>query len=246
MVRPCIHKMSTPRRFFVNSVSGAEAVLEGDEFVHAVSVLRVSEGDEIVLLCDGKEYTAIVAKMEKRRLTAHITGSIENSREPKEKIYLLIGALKGDKTELVVQKATELGVSEIGVFRSEYCSAFVNENKGERLQKVAREATKQCLRTTAPVVRYFDNFRSALQSCAGYDNKLFACEFAKKSDIEVEKISGSTAIVVGSEGGFTEGEAETAKAMGFNLISLGQRILRAETAAISLCAVVSYTLGELK
>ena len=137
--------MSAPKRFFIdNAPENSEVYIEGEEFVHAKTVLRIEEGAEIILLDNsGKEYTAIVAKVEKHRLLAHITGEKQGDKEPKTPIYLLCGALKGDKTELIVQKATELGVSKIGVFSSEYCSAYMNENKIERLKKVAREAAKQ-------------------------------------------------------------------------------------------------------
>ena len=242
--------MSTPKRFFIDNLNypeESEAVLEGEEFIHAKTVLRVTEGTEITLLSgDGNEYTAIVTKVGKCRLSAHITGVNRGEREPKEKIYLLVGALKGDKTELVVQKATELGVSKICVFLSRYCSAFINGNKLERLNKVAREAAKQCMRSVAPEVVFIENFAAAMYSANDYKNKLFFCEFADKSDVELSGISGSTALVVGSEGGFTEDEFEEAKELGFSGMSLGKRILRAETAAISVCALAAYELGELE
>ena len=242
--------MSTPKRFFIDNLNypeNAEAVLEGEEFVHAKTVLRITEGAEIVLLDNGgNEYSAIVTKVEKSRLSAHITGVNRGEREANTQIYLLVGALKGDKTELVVQKATELGVARIGVFSSRYCSAYMNDNKLERLNKVAREAAKQCLRSVAPEVVYFDNFTAALQSAAGYNNKLFFCEFAQNSDIELSGISGSTALVVGSEGGFADEEFDLAKSLGFAGMSLGKRILRAETAAISVCALAAFALGELE
>lgn len=242
--------MSTPRRFFCNSINYPEAceiTLEGEEFIHAKTVLRVTEGTEIVLLDNsGSEFTAIVTKVEKTRLSAHITGVNACGREAKTAIYLLCGALKGDKTELIVQKATELGVSEIGVFASQYCSAYINENKVERLNKVAREAAKQCLRSIAPKVRYFDNFQAALKSAEEYDNRLFFCEFAKESDMDFGAIRGSTALAVGSEGGFSDGEFVLAKDLGWAGMSLGKRILRAETAAISVCALAAFNLGELK
>ena len=118
--------------------------MDGEEFVHAKTVLRITVGTEIVLLGgDGNEYSAIVTKVEKSRLSAHITGVNRGEREAKTPVYLLTGALKGDKTELVVQKATELGVAKIGVYFSRYCSAYMNANKLERLNKVAREAAKQ-------------------------------------------------------------------------------------------------------
>ncbi len=179
-------------------------------------------------------------------MLAHITGVNAGEREPRAEIYLLCGALKGDKTELVVQKATELGASKIGVFNSEYCSAYMNENKLERLNKVAREAAKQCLRSRAPSVEYFDDFTTAMKSAEGFDCKLFACEFLGRSDGDMAQISGSAALVVGSEGGFTEDELGIAQSLGFAGISLGKRILRAETAAIAMCALAAFALGELK
>lgn len=242
--------MSGRRRFFIEKLDGGETevYLEGEEFIHAKTVLRVEEGAEIILLDgSGKEYSAIVAKIEKHRLLAHITGSIVGEREPQTPVYLLCGALKGDKTELVVQKATELGATKIGVFSSEYCSAFMNGNKLDRLKKVAREAAKQCLRSRAPEIEYFDNLESALKSACDYKNKLFACEFLESnSGGDLSDLSGSTAVVVGSEGGFSRREYELSKSLGFTGISLGKRILRAETAAIAVCALAAFALGELK
>lgn len=242
--------MSTPKRFFVEKLNYpeiAETYLEGEEFTHAKTVLRVEEGAEIVLLDgSGKGFTAIVAKVEKHRLLAHITGVNCGDKEPKTQIYLLCGALKGDKTELIVQKATELGVYKIGVFSSEYCSAYMNENKIERLNKVAREAAKQCLRSCAPEVVYFKDLKSALLSAEGYKNKLFACEFLNGSRADMSHLSGSTAVVVGSEGGFSQEEFALSEKLGYAGISLGKRILRAETAAITMCALTAFALGELK
>ena len=242
--------MSTPRRFFCEKLNYPEetsAVLEGEEFTHAKTVLRVEEGAEIALLDgSGKEYSAIVTKIEKHRLSAHITGAICGDKEPKTEIYLICGALKGDKTELIVQKATELGISRIGVFTSAFSSAFMSENKVERLKKVAREAAKQCLRSRAPEIEYFADLKSALSSADGYENKLFACEFLQNSSADMSRLSGSTAVVVGSEGGFSEEEFGLAQKLGFAGISLGKRILRAETAAITVCALTAFALGELK
>lgn len=242
--------MSGRKRFFADGIdypANSEVVLEGDEFVHAKTVQRVEEGTEIILLDgSGKEYSAVVAKIGKRSLTAHIIKSDAGEREPAADIYLLCGALKGDKTELVVQKACELGVNGIGIFSSEYCAAYMNENKLERLNKVAREAAKQCMRSRAPQIKYYGNLADALKSAENYDNKLFACEFATASDVDISGIKGSAALVVGSEGGFSQSEYGLAKSLGFAGITLGKRILRAETAAISLVAVTAFSLGELK
>ena len=242
--------MSTPRRFFVDNIGYpkvTEIVLCGEEFVHAKTVLRVTEGSEITLLDNsGREYSAIVARIGKRELTAHITGAVVGDKEPKARICLLCGALKGDKTELVVQKAVELGVSEIIIFNSAYCSAYMNEGKTDRLNRVSREATKQCLRSRAPEVKYFEDFGQALDACADCDNKLFFCEFASSSDCELAAMDGSVALVVGSEGGFSEEEFALAKAKGYAGITLGKRILRAETAAVAACTLAAFLTGDLK
>ena len=157
--------MATIRRFFVENV-GKEAVLCGDEYSHAKNVLRLQEGDEVVLLDgSGTEYDAIISKVSKGEMLCTVTGRRPSDKECRTRVRLLIGALKGDKTELVVQKATELGVAEIAVFSSRYCSAYFSGNKLERLQKVAREGAKQCLRATVPSVEYFEKFEDALASC---------------------------------------------------------------------------------
>ncbi len=245
--------MAAPKRFLTENLidypAQTEAELEGEQFNHAKNVLRLSVGSEITLLDgSGREYSAIIAAVKKHAMTAHITGFCLGDKEPSTDVRLLCGALRGDKTELVVQKATELGVSSIGIFSSKYCSAFINSpSKLERLNKVAREATKQCMRSVAPKVEFFDTFEGALASAEGYKNKLFACEFAAQSDADMRKLSGSTAIVVGSEGGFSDEEFALARERyGFDGISLGKRILRAETAAVAITAVVMFELGELQ
>lgn len=239
--------MSAPKRFFVERI-GEEVLLEGEEFRHAANALRLTEGDEVTLFDgSGEEYTAIIAKARKGSFLLHVTGKTSSDREPNARTLLLVGALKGDKTELVVQKATELGVRRIGVFASRYCAAYQSENKTERLRRVAREAAKQCLRASVPEILSFDDLASALQCGREYENKFFACEFLEAgTGAAILPVDGSCALVVGSEGGFAREEYELALSLGYRGISLGRRILRAETAAIALLSVVMYGLGELR
>ena len=238
--------MSGPKRFFVEKIE-EETLLSGEEFEHAKNVLRLSVGNEVVLLDNsGKEYSAVIAAAEKRCMKLHVIGENAGDREATENVALLFGYLKNaDKNEFIVQKAVELGVKKIVAFSSEYSSAYMNENKLERLNKVSREAAKQCLRSVAPRVIYCGDFQSALKEADGYENKLFACEFAKDSEAELSTLKGSCALIVGSEGGFSEKEAALAKENGFSSITLGKRILRAETAAVALTAVVMFSLGDL-
>ena len=238
--------MSDYRRFFVDKIDDV-ITIDGEEFRHAVNVLRIKEGESIILLDNsGYEYTSVVEKINKKDLTAKVVSKALSENEPKTKVALITGYLKGDKTELVVQKAVELGISQIIVFNSKFCSAYMNDNKLARLNKVAVESAKQCKRAVVPKVDYVDNVNDALKSCESYDNKLFACEFATHTEVDFNTLQGSTAIVVGSEGGFSQEEFDLSKEYGYQTIYLGKRILRAETACIGLCAIIMNSLQELK
>ena len=238
--------MSALKRFFVEKIEENVQLL-GEEFEHAKNVLRLGVGDEVILLDNsGKEYTAVITLVEKKQMSLHVVREELGTREAATEIVLLFGYLKNaDKNEFIVQKAVELGVKKIGVFSSEYSSAYMNANKLERLNKVSKEAAKQCLRATAPTVEYYDTLEKALASGGESENKLFACEFAQKSEQDLRTLKGSTTLVVGSEGGFSREEEALAKSLGYKSITLGRRILRAETAAIALTAVAAFSLGEL-
>ncbi len=239
--------MSALKRFFVDKIEEMSELC-GEEFEHAKNVLRLGVGDEVILLDNsGKEYTAVIAQVEKKRMLLNVVREEVGTREANVDVCLLFGYLKNaDKNEFIVQKAVELGVKKIGVFSSEFSSAYMNANKLERLNKVAKEAAKQCLRSTAPEIVYYDSLGKALSSADGYENKLFACEFATESKRDVSALTGATAIVIGSEGGFSRAEEEFASSLGFASVTLGKRILRAETAAVALTSVVMFALGELR
>ena len=238
--------MAAPRRFFVENIA-EEVELPLSESRHARNVLRLAEGDEVTLFDgSGSEYSAVVTRADKNGVSVHVVRAQTSDREPKTDVFLLVGALKGDKTELVVQKATELGANRIGVFSSRYCAAYMNENKLERLRRVAREAAKQCLRAAVPQVEYFASLPAALAAAKGYASKFFACEFLSSGEGRIADMGASVAAVVGSEGGFSEEEYALAADMGYTGISLGRRILRAETAAVALLSVIMYEAGELR
>ena len=235
------------KRFFVDKIEEITC-LSGEEFEHAKNVLRIGVGAEVILLDNsGKEYTAVVSAVEKKQMLLNVVRQEIGAREANAETCLLFGYLKNaDKNEFIVQKAVELGVKKIGVFSSQFSSAYMNENKLERLNKVSKEAAKQCLRSVAPTVEYFPSLDKALDYGAACEHKLFACEFAERSEISLSSLKNSVAMVIGSEGGFSREEAALAKEKGYALISLGKRILRAETAAVSLASIVMYELGELE
>lgn len=239
--------MSGLKRFFVESV-GEMTTLCGEEFEHAKNVLRLGVGDEVLLLDNsGMEYTALIVEVTKKQMSLKTVGKAVGDKEAKADVALVFGYLKNaDKNEFIVQKAVELGVKKLVAFSSEFSSAYMNGNKLERLNKVSKEAAKQCMRSVAPQVEYFDTLQGALVSVAGYENKIFACEFASESKCDLSALQGSCAIVIGSEGGFSKEEETLANECGFASVTLGKRILRAETAAVALTSVVMFSLGEWK
>ena len=238
--------MAAPKRFFVEQIAD-DMTLSAEESRHVKNVLRLTEGDEVTLFDgSGREYSAVVDHVARDAVNVHVVREAVSDREPDISVTLLVGALKGDKTELVVQKATELGVMRIGVFSSRYCAAYMNENKLERLRRVAREAAKQCLRATVPEVVYYETLEEALRAGEGCRHKLFACEFLPAGGEGHGVLQESVCAVVGSEGGFSEEEYKAARQLGYTGISLGRRILRAETAAIALTSVIMYAAGELR
>ena len=238
--------MAAPKRFFVEQIAD-DMTLSAEESRHVKNVLRLTEGDEVTLFDgSGREYSAVVDHVARDAVHVHVVREAVSDREPGIRVTLLVGALKGDKTELVVQKATELGVMRIGVFSSRYCAAYMNENKLERLRRVAREAAKQCLRATVPEVVYYETLEEALRAGEGCRHKLFACEFLPAGGEGLGVLQESVCAVVGSEGGFSEEEYKAARQLGYTGISLGRRILRAETAAIALTSVIMYAAGELR
>ena len=238
--------MSSLKRFFVDKIEEV-VLLQGEEFEHAKNVLRLGVGDEVILLDNsGVEYTAVIAEASKKQMQLNVIGKAMGDKEAAVDVALVFGYLKNaDKNEFIVQKAVELGVKKIIAFSSEFSSSYMNANKLERLNKVSKEAAKQCMRSVAPCVEYCDNLSDALSAVDGYQNKLFACEFATESKANVAALEGSTAVVIGSEGGFSREEELLASKMGFASVTLGKRILRAETAAVALTSVVMFSLGEL-
>lgn len=236
--------MAEYKRFFVDEV-GDTVTVTGEEFVHAVSVLRIREKEKIILLDNsGYEYLSEVTKIGKKSFDAKVIDKSLSNVEAKQDLLLICGFLKGDKTELVVQKAVELGVKEVVVFSSQYSSAYINENKLERLNRVSMEASKQCGRAVSPKVIYKQTLRDALEYGANYQNKFFACEFAGEGE-KINSLNGSTAVVVGSEGGFSKEEYALSVSLGYKTLYLGKRILRAETAGIVLTGILMHALGEL-
>lgn len=221
----------------------------GDDARHISRALRMAVGDEISVLDDtGTEYTCRLFKIRDEECLAEILSYAEGRGEPYAKVSLYMGYPKGDKLEVVIQKAVELGAAGIIPFESSRCVKRPNpekaEKQGKRLSKIAEEAAKQCGRAKLPTVFPPISFKAAIAEAASADLALFCYEgtgtVSLKQVLSETKSPGTISVIVGCEGGFSEEEAAAARAAGLTPVNLGPRILRCETAPSYVLSCISY------
>lgn len=228
------------RRFF-GEKDGNNILIKGDEFNHLKNVLRLKVGDEVIVSLNTKfEYVCEILSIGKGVAVCQINGENECLKNPTKNIVLFQAVAKKSKFEFIVQKATEIGMSEIVPFMSEYCIAKVTENKAERLHEIALNACKQCERTIIPKISKVSDVKGIIERFKDFDIVLFANE---RTDVG-EKLKNlskckNIAIIVGSEGGFSQKEKEKFIEAGAVSVSLGKRILRCETASVAMMSLVS-------
>lgn len=241
------------KRFFVPCKAGKDIVISGEEYNHIVNVMRLKTGDSIILCYnDGNDNHAQITEINKKSVTATVQQTLPNQAEPGVRLTLYQAAPKGDKLDLIVQKCSELGVERVVPFISRYTQVKRESVKTERLRRVALEAAKQCGRARLTEVCDAVTFEDILMDIAtgGYDIILHPYENAVKPDLKsvLKGIDGGVkriAVVIGSEGGFEDSECVRLQSLGAKQLTLGKRILRTETAAITVSAIVMYEMGEL-
>lgn len=233
------------RRFF-GTKKGNKIIIEDEEYNHLKNVLRLGIGSQILVsINDNMEYACEITSFEKFSAICNIIGKQECLANPKKNIVIFQAITKRPKFEFIVQKATEIGISKIVPFISEFVIAKVTENKIDRLNSIALNACKQCERTIMPVIEKPKSIEEILPMFKDFDIVLFANERADKG----EKITNldkyqNIAIIVGSEGGFSQKEKETFIENGAVSISLGRRIYRCETASVAMMSMVSILSGN--
>lgn len=237
-------------RFFTENISEDTAVVEGDDAKHISVVLRMRAGD-IAVLCDGRgtDYLARLETAERGCCTFTVLESTPNLAEPSVHLRLFQAMPKGDKMEFIVQKAVECGAAEVIPFFSKRCVSRPDpkqmEKKTERYRRIAEEAAKQCGRGVIPKVGAAVEF-SALKSMISPENtRILFYECAEAPLSALPEMKRNIDIVIGSEGGFEQSEAQELERAGFSVVSLGKRILRCETAPVSAISVLMNMTGNL-
>lgn len=236
-------------RFPLTQLVGDRGVLMGDEAHHLLRVHRVKPGETIEVTHAGISYSAIVGEMAPGSVAVDIAKELA-SVESTLRVDLMPAILKGDKLELVIQKAVELGVSSVVPL---YCSRSIvpldkAASRVPRYGKIAREAAKQSGRSAAPTIIEPQLFTDGVASC-GARLKLMAYEGGGVSlweTLSQVRDIRHVALLVGPEGGFTIAEVAAAAEAGFIPVGLGPRILRAETASLALLSIIMYHLGDVR
>src|SRR4030042_2681490 len=247
----------------INHIKDAPISITDEKARYLISVLRCRKGDDLVIF-DGKGncYRTTILKTARREVIADVIKKFPCDTESHINITLVQGLLKGEKMDMVIQKRTELGVKKIIPVVTER-SQLRDTKKIARWRKIAEEASRQSGRSVVPIIYETIEFKNFLTDHDPQYRFLgfifYEKDVMKLSEaIEILKThinppfpplakggKGELFVVIGPEGGFTKEEVNIAKERGLLIISLGKRILRAETAAISAMTLVQYLLGDI-
>lgn len=232
-------------RFFVSKsdIDGEKILITDENVAHISRVLRMREGDELTA-CDGDktDYNCIIESVTKKEVVLKILSSEENQNESKVKITLFQGMPKGSKMDFIIQKCTELGVCTIVPFISKRTVA-AQKGKADRFRKIALEAAKQSGRGIIPDVSDTVDFEDALKMLCRNELPVLpyeACDGKTLKDALRGAEVKSIGIMIGPEGGFDESEISKAQNAGAQIVTLGKRILRTETAGMSVISNIIY------
>lgn len=242
--------------FFVkdHQVQDNKIVITGEDSNHLRKVLRIKEGEQILVNDEqGFEYTCEISGITEDEVLTTVLWKEAADRELPVEITLFQGLPKGDKMELIIQKAVELGAARIVPVATKRAVVKLDEKKAEkkqaRWQAIAESAAKQSKRAIIPEVESVLTMKQAVQMAKGLDEILIPYELAEgmeytRNTLEKIKDVKSVGIFIGPEGGFEESEVALAKESGAKPITLGKRILRTETAGLYLLSVLGYLLED--
>ncbi len=239
-------------KFFVNNsdISGDKIYLDGENMHHLVNVLRCKINEEVTVSdSSGFDYTCIIDSISKENVILKITDKMKSAAEPLVKISLFQGLPKGDKLSLIVEKCVEAGVYEITPVNMSRCVSRLTpkdfSKKKERFEKISMSAAKQSGRGIVPSVNDLITLKEFLERAKDYDLVVFPYEEAKGYTLK-DAVKGfvgeKIAVIIGPEGGFSEDEVKLIESYKIKPVTLGSRILRTETAGLSVVFNILYEL----
>lgn len=244
-------------QFFVepNQINDKRVVITGSDVNHIRNVLRMKPGEEIAVSngTDGREYRCGIVEIGEEQVICELRFIKEDGLELSSRVHLFQGLPKADKMELIIQKAVELGVYEVIPVETKRAVVKLDAKKAkqktERWQAIAEAAAKQSKRRIIPQVSEPVTFARALELAGGMEVKMIPYELADGMERTKQMISSlpedaDIAVFIGPEGGFEESEIKAAADAGVVPITLGKRILRTETAGLTVMAWIMYQLEK--
>lgn len=244
-------------RFYVepNQINAESITITGSDVNHIKNVLRMRAGEKIII-CNGqgKDFCCIIESESEGQVVASIIEVRDTETELQGQLYLFQGIPKKDKMELIIQKAVELGVYKIIPVMTQRTVVKLEDKKKElkkieRWQNIANSAAKQSNRGIIPTVAEIMSFKDAILFAKNMDCKLIPYENADdiaqtKKIISSIDVNQSVCIFIGPEGGFEEKEIQLATEAGIQPITLGRRILRTETAGITILSILMLQMEQ--
>lgn len=238
-------------RFFTQTISAEGGIISGDDAKHISRVLRMKVG-EALTACDtkGYDYDCLIESLSDREVSLRVLEVRPSQSEPDVRVILYQAMPKGDKLELIIQKAVELGVDSITPVMTRRCVSKPDSKsmakKLERYNRIALEAAKQSSRGKVPQVCPMLDLPQALDEMAQTSCPILFYENATAPAKQVIDGAGKEiAVLIGSEGGFDESEVELAIQKGCQVLSLGKRILRCETAPLAALSIIMFETGNM-
>lgn len=239
-----IPRIYTPQTLSPNS----KITLEPEASHHLLKVLRMDIGRPLMLFNgDGYQYTASISRIDKKAVVAIIQKHEHRPNTSPIQTELAIGLSKGDRFDWVLQKATELGVSAIVPLFTERSEVRLSKERIEKKmtswQNIIISACEQCQRNVLPSLQAPQELESYLNACEN-DLKLVLHHRSKRA-LDTQTPPQSLSLLVGPEGGLSDGEIKYAEQQGFEPLKLGERVLRTETAPLAALSVVQFMWGDL-
>jgi len=239
------------RRFFIDpaNITQARGIVTDQEARHISMVLRLKPGSAITLFDGGgMVYQAKITAVNKTTVETRILSCHQHPVVPPF-LSVAQAVIKGSKMDLIIQKATELGVAALLPIISQHCDIkSASANQMSRWQRIAHESCKQCDRPTPMLCHEVVALPQLLTQAEEFSSKVIFWENETTrtiNDLPDLQAAQRVLLLIGPEGGFSQQEAESAISHGFSPVSLGPRILRAETAAIAAMAIIQFLLGNL-
>lgn len=232
---------------FSKEILNNKLILSDKEITNHISKsLRLKINDEVII-CDEKENQAVftITNINKNQVILKFNKNIKTNSEPSVNLHIYMCYPKTDKFEFCIQKLTELGVNEITPVISKNCVSTPTEKdfvkKLERFKKIAKSASMQSKRNKFIKIHNLINFNTCLNEIQNYDNKFILYENSKnKIKKQTFENKDNIAVIIGSEGGFCDDEIKKAQEHNVIELSLGERILRCETAPIVISSIIMY------